>query len=86
MMVSPEAVRHIVIDLRSGCKQLQVRAAMELRNLASEAENKEAIRQGDGIEVLLQLLDSGHHNVLTTVCAETIACLAADDPCNRVFF
>ena len=84
MSVSGERVRHIVVELRSGCQDRQVKAALELRNLATAVQNKERIREADGIEVLLHLLDSGHENDLTIVCAETLSCLAADDGATRV--
>ena len=84
MTVSPEDVERLVVTLQSGVQERQVQAAMELRNLAAEVDNKEAIRHAGGIQTLLQLLDSGHTNILTTVCAETLACMAADDPDNRV--
>jgi len=84
MTVSSEDVQRLVNTLKSGVQERQVHAAMELRNLASEVVNKDVIREAGGIPVLLQLLDSGHDNILTTVCAETVACLAADDLENRV--
>jgi len=83
MTVSYEDVQRLVNTLRSGFQERQVQAAMELRNLASEVVNKDVIRQAGGIQILLHLLDSGHTNILTTVCAETLACLAADDQDNR---
>jgi hypothetical protein len=84
MTVSPEDVQSLVNTLKSGIQENQVQAAMELRNLASEVVNKNVIREAGGIRILLQLLDSGHDNILTTVCAESLACLAADDLENRV--
>lgn len=84
MTSSTAAVRQIIADLQSGSQATQIQAAVELRNLAAEIENKEIIRKADGIQVLLRLLGSGYQNPLTTVCTETLTCLAADDARNRV--
>ena len=84
MTSSAAAVRQIICNLQSGLQGTQIEAAVELRNLAIEVDNKEIIRRADGIRVLLKLLHSGYQNPLTTVCIETLSCLAADDAKNRV--
>lgn len=84
MATTSEEVTRIITELQSGCEGKQVQAALQLRNLAAEARNKDIIREAGGIQVLLRLLESGHKNDLTTVSAESISCLAADDLQNRV--
>ena len=84
MSATSEKVHCMVADLRSGSQNRQIQAALQLRNLATVVQNKELIRKAGGIQVLLNLLDCGQPDILTTVCIETISCLAADDLQNRV--
>ena len=86
MAAKAESVQQLVQWLKTGSQEKQIQAAMALRNLASDVSNKNVIREGGGIQALLQLLDAGPDNVLTVVSAETLSCLAADDPDNRVHF
>lgn len=79
-----DGVERLVRWLQSGTEERQLKAALALRNLATETSNKRVIREAGGIVRLLQPLHLGAHDVLTVVCAETLACLAADDPENRV--
>lgn len=84
MTSSARAVQQIISNLQSNSQSSQIEAAIELRNLAAEGDNKDIIRKADGLKVLLKLLDSGYQNPLTTVCTETLSCLAADGARNRV--
>ena len=86
MQADTETVYRWVDWLRSGSDEQQYQAAMALRALAGDAGNKHLIREAGGIEGLLCLLDSGVDSMLTVVGAETLSCLAADDPANRVQF
>lgn len=84
MQADTETVYRWVEWLRSGTGEQQYQAALALRALAGDANNKHLIREAGGIEALLGLLDNGMDNMLTVVGAETLSCLAADDPANRV--
>lgn len=70
--------------MRSGDTQQQYNAIIALRNLATKVENKRAISEAGAIKELLAFLDIGDENPLTIVAAETLSCLAADDPPNMV--
>lgn len=84
MQADTETVYRWVEWLKSGSDEQQYQAALALRALAGDASNKHLIREAGGIERLLRLLDSGGNSMLTVVGAETLSCLAADDPANRV--
>lgn len=84
MQADTETVYRWVEWLKSGSDEQQYQAALALRALAGDASNKHLIREAGGIERLLRLLDSGVDSMLTVVGAETLSCLAADDPANRV--
>ena len=86
MQADTETVYRWVDWLKSGSDEEQYQAALALRALAGDAGNKHLIREAGGIEGLLCLLDSGVDSMLTVVGAETLSCLAADDPANRVHF
>ncbi len=84
MQADEETVYRWVEWLKSGTGEQQYQAALALRALAGDASNKHLIREAGGIEGLLRLLESGPDSILTVVGAETLSCLAADDPANRV--
>ena len=85
MQADTETVYRWVEWLKSGTDEQQYQAALALRALAGDAGNKHLIREAGGIEALLRLLDNGTDSTLTIVGAETLSCLAADDPANRVY-
>ena len=80
---APEVYR-AVEWLRNGKEEQQYQAALALRSLAADADNKDLIREAGGIQELIKLLDSGPDASLTIVSAETVCCLVADDLVNRV--
>lgn len=84
MMADAPQVHRAVEWLKSGKEEQQYQAILALRSLSAEPENKELIREEGGMQELIRLLDSGPDASLTVVAAETIACLVADDPVNRV--
>lgn len=84
MQADTDTIYRWVEWLKSGSGEEQYQSAMALRALAGDAGNKHLIREAGGIEALLRLLDSGPDSILTVVGAETLSCLAADDPANRV--
>ena len=77
-------VRRVVEWLNSDRREQQHQASLVLRSLAAHAANKQAIRDAGGIPPLVLLLDNGPESALTVVAAETLSCLVADDPVNRV--
>lgn len=84
MQADTDTVYSWVEWLKSGSGEQQYQAALALRALAGDANNKQLIREAGGIEGLLGLLHLGPDSILTVVGAETLSCLAADDPANRV--
>ena len=84
MQADTDTIYRWVEWLEVGNDEEQYQAALALRALAGDAGNKHLIREAGGIEALLRLLDSGNDSTLTVVGAETLSCLAADDPANRV--
>ena len=84
MQADTDTIYRWVEWLEVGNDEEQYQAALALRALAGDAGNKHLIREAGGIEALLRLLGSGNDSTLTVVGAETLSCLAADDPANRV--
>ena len=84
MQADTETVYQWVDWLKSGSDEQQYQAAMALRALAGDVNNKHLIREAGGIEGLLRLVQLGPDSELTIVGAEALSCLAADDPANRV--
>ena len=70
--------------LKSGSEEQKFQASLALRSLAGHPPNKPMIREAGGIQQLVVLLDGGPENALSVVVAETLSCLVADDPVNRV--
>lgn len=83
MQADDDTIYKWVDCLAAGDGEEQYQAALALRAVAGDAGDKHLIREAGGIEALLQHLDSGNDNMLTVVAAETLSCLAADDPANR---
>ena len=85
MAATTETSAYTLVEwLESGSEEKKYEAALQLRFLAAKVSNKLAIRRAGGIKALLKLLDAGPDSALTTVAAETLSCLAAEDPHNRV--
>ena len=84
MQADNDTIHQWVDWLEAGNGEQQYQAALALRALAGDAGDKHLIREAGGIDALLRLLDSGNDNMLTVVAAESLSCLAADDPANRV--
>ena len=70
--------------LKSGNREQRYQASLALRSLAGHPPNKPMIREAGGLQELVVLLGGGPDNPLTIVVAETLSCLVADDPVNRV--
>lgn len=84
MTSEPQHVYRVVDWLLSEKEEEKYQAALAMRSLASQASNKQLIREAGGIQRIITLLDSGPDKPLTVVAAETISCLVADDHVNRV--
>ena len=80
-MAAEEPSLEVLIGwLQTGTQPQQYRAALALRNLSTRALSKHVVRESGGVQALLALLDLPADSVLLVVAAETLSCLAADDP------
>ena len=83
MSFKDDHLRALIHSLQHGTEDEQVDAAMGLRNLFAEANQRDVVRESGGIQALLQLLIQ-KEKAVTIASAETLACLAAEDSASRV--